>query len=169
VGERQATVPFGVHQVIEYLLGVFALTSIARVEPKSAVLCAGAGAGLIALAALSGGRPGAVGFLAPRVHRVVDYAAVAALATSPWWSGTGWSAGAVWVVEALAVALLWLTRATAYRRRPPAPEVDESLAAPTTGALPDAARKAGRLAGALARKGPKAAGVAVGRIKKRRR
>jgi hypothetical protein len=159
-------VPFGVHQAIEYLLGVLAFTSIARVEPRSAPLCAGAGAALLALPALSGGRVGVVQVLGPRVHRVVDWLVAALLASSPWWSGVGWGAGGVWVVEALAVVLLWLSRATAYRRREQPPE---PAPAPTGTALPVAARAAGRFAGALGRKGPRAAGVAVGRMKKRSR
>ena len=163
-GER-ARVPFGIHQAIEYLLGVFAFTSLARVEPRSAALCAGAGVFLLLLPALSGGTLGVAQLLGPRLHRVLDYAAVPVLASSPWWSGVGWGGGGVWVVEALAIALLWLARATSYRRREPAPPV-----APPSGssASAGAARAAGRLAGTLGRKGPRAAGLAVGRMKKRR-
>jgi hypothetical protein len=172
VGERRkagGSVPFGVHQVVEYLLGGFALASVARVEPDAVPLCAGAGAGLIVLAALSGGRPGVVSLLGPRLHRVVDYVVAVALATCPWWSGVGWSAGGVWIVAALAVAMVWLTRATVYRRpvREEPPPVERTASPPRDG-LAVTARTAGRLAGAIGRKGPRAAGVAVGRMKKKR-
>lgn len=161
--------PFGVHQTIEYLLGALAFLSIARVEPRSAPLCAGAGALFVVLAALSGGRVGVARAIGPRLHRVLDYAAAVALATSPWWSRVGWGAGGTWIVEALAVVLVWLSRATVYRRAP-APEAPATSRGPsTTGrGLAATARGAGRLAGAVGRKGPRAAGVAVGRIKKRR-
>jgi hypothetical protein len=120
---------------------------------------------LLVLPALSGGRLGMTELVGPRVHRVLDYALVPVLATSPWWSGMGWGAGGVWVVEALAIVVLWLARATTYRRVTPAPEPPSGASRTTN----DAARAAGRLAGAIGRKGPRAAGVAVGRIKRRRR
>lgn len=161
--DTDAGVPFGVHQAVEYLLGAFAFMSLARVEPRSAGLCAGAGAFLLVLPAVSGGRLGVAQLLGPRVHRVLDYVAVPVLATSPWWSGVGWGAGGVWVVEALAIGLLWLARATSYRRRGPEPREERP---PSSG--PSAARVAGRVAGTVGRKGPRAAGIAVGRIKKRR-
>ena len=168
-GEDQAPgIPFGVHQAIEYLLGLFALVSLARIEPRSAGLCAGAGGALLALAAVSGGRLGLTARIGPRLHRVLDYLAVPVLATSPWWSGVGWGAGGVWVVEALAIAMLWLARATTYRRLAPEPAKPAPSTPPST-TVNDAARTAGRLAGNLGRKGPRAAGIAVGRIKKRRR
>jgi hypothetical protein len=161
-----------VHQAIEYLLGVFAFMSLARVEPRAATLCAGAGAALLLLPALSGGRLGVTQLVGPRLHRVVDYVAVPVLATSPWWSGVGWGAGGVWVVEALAIALLWLARSTAYRRAAPEPPDATSPPSSSSTAASDAlagtARAAGRLAGTVGRKGPRAAGVAVGRIKRRR-
>ncbi|MEY2567302.1 MAG: hypothetical protein QOE35_1831 [Actinomycetota bacterium] len=165
-------VPLGVHQVIEYLMAGFALVSIARIEPKSAPLCAGAAAMLALLAGLSGGRAGVVRIVGPRLHRVLDYVAAAALATSPWWSGVGWGGGGVWVVESLAVVVVWLARATSYRRRPPEPPQPPAPPEPRRAATPTVAataRTAGRLAGVVGRKGPRAAGVAVGRIKKRKR
>jgi hypothetical protein len=168
--ERERSVPFGVHQAIEYLLGAFAFTSLARVEPASAALCAGAGVALVLLAGLSGGRLGFSHVLGLRLHRALDYVAVPVLATSPWWSGVGWRGGSVWVVESLAVALLWLARATSYRRAP-VPEAPAAAApgpTPASDALAGTARAAGRLAGTVGRKGPRAAGLAVGRIKKRR-
>jgi hypothetical protein len=165
--DRGTKLPFGVHQAIEYLMGAFAFTSLARIEPGSAGLCAAAGAFLLLLPAVSGGRMGVTKLLRPQLHRLLDYAGVPALATSPWWSGIGWGAGGVWIVEALAVGLLWLARATNYKRPDPAPPVEAP--APTTGGgTANAARAAGRVAGALGRKGPRAAGVAVGRVKKRR-
>ena len=161
--------PFGVHQAVEYLLAAFAFTSLARVEPASAALCAGAGVALVLLAGLSGGRLGFSHVLGHRLHRALDYVAVPVLATSPWWSGVGWSGGGVWVAESLAVALLWLARATAYRPAP-VPEAPVAGADPTPASdtLAGTARAAGRLAGAVGRKGPRAAGLAVGRLKKRR-
>jgi hypothetical protein len=166
-----ASVPFWVHQAIEYLLGAFAFTSLARVEPRSAALCAGAGAALLVLPAVSGGRLGVTQLVGPRLHRVLDHLAVPVLATSPWWSGVGWGAGGVWVVEALAIAVLWLARSTAYRRvpEPPADAPSPSSTTPTASdALAGTARAAGKLAGTVGRKGPRAAGQAVGRIKRRR-
>jgi hypothetical protein len=168
-GGKGAGIPFWVHQAIEYLLAAFAFTSLARIEPRSAGLCAGAGAFLLLLPAISGGRLGVTELVGPRLHRVLDYLAVPALATSPWWSGVGWGAGGVWVVEALAVGLLWLARATSYRRAvPDPPRETQRPPALTDATAANAARAAGRLAGTLGRKGPRAAGVAVGRIKKRR-
>jgi hypothetical protein len=164
--ERNARIPLGVHQAIEYLLGAFAFTSLARIEPRSAGVCAGAGAFLVLLPAVSGGRLGGTQLVGPRLHRVLDYLAVPALATSPWWSGMGWGAGGVWVVEALAVGMLWLARATVYHRPVPEPPRQEPPA--TGGTTGSAARAAGRVAGTLGRKGPRAAGVAVGRLKNRR-
>ena len=159
--ERERTIPFGVHQVIEYLLGAFALASIARVEERSVLLCVGVGVALVLFAGVSGGRVGFLALVPPRVHRVLDYVAAALLVTSPWWSGVGWSAGGVWLVAVLALALLALARSTVYERnerRPPV--VDQG---------PSPARVAGRVAGTVGRKGPHAAGVAVGRLMKRRR
>ena len=154
-------IPFGVHQVIEYLLGGFAIASIARVEERSVLLCIGVGVGLILFAGVSGGRVGFLALVPPRLHRVLDYVVAAALATSPWWSGVGWSAGGVWLVAVLALALVALARSTSYRRT--------ERTARRTPAGPTPARAAGRVAGAVGRKGPRAAGVAVGRIMKRRR
>jgi hypothetical protein len=168
VGERASTdpsIPFGVHQVVEYLLGVFALLSVARVEPKAVLLCAGAGVALIVLAAVSGGRVGVVHLVPPRLHRALDYVAAVLLFTSPWWTGVGWGPGGVWIVAVLAVALVGLARATSYRR----PAREEPPPTPSRDGLAVTARAAGRLAGTIGRKGPRAAGVAVGRMKKRRR
>lgn len=159
-------VSLGVHQAVEYLLGAFAFMSLARVEPRSATVCAGAGALLILLPAVSGGRLGVAQLVGPRLHRVIDYAAVPLLATSPWWTGMGWGAGGVWVVESLAVGVLWLARSTTYRRRVAPPAEPRAESPPKQG--PSPARVAGRVAGAVGRKGPRAAGMAVGRIKKRR-
>lgn len=172
VAER--TIPLGVHQAIEYLLGGLAFVWIARVEPQSAPLCAGAGAVLIVLAALSGGRVGLAHLIGPRLHRVLDHVVAVGLAASPWWSGIGWGVGAVWLVEGLAIVLLWLTRSTAYRRKvkeaPTAPTAtDPAPSSASSDAVAATARAAGRLAGTVGRKGPRAAGVAVGRLKKRRR
>jgi hypothetical protein len=156
-----------VHQVVEYLLGVFALLSVARVEPKAVLLCAGAGVALIVLAAVSGGRVGVVHLVPPRLHRVLDYVAAVLLFTSPWWTGVGWGPGGVWIVAVLAVALVGLARATSYRR--PVREEAPPTATASRDGLAVTARAAGRLAGTIGRKGPRAAGLAGGRMKKRRR
>src|SRR2546428_11714065 len=79
---RSVVVPFPVHQVLDYLGGLYLLDAGAHLSGRAATVCYAAGA-VVLLAATLSGRPLGVGRLARPCHRVADIAFIAWLPAAP--------------------------------------------------------------------------------------
>ncbi len=155
----------GVHQAVEFLLGLFLISSSVRIASDhggGAVL--GLGLALLMLPAITIGPLAALRVLSPTVHRVVDVVIVMVAITSPLLS-LGLDGNAILMMVLTAVALAVLTRSTSYtvrpRRRPRPPAVAPPLAARP----PTWARDLGIAAGRARTQLPRHAGRLVGRLK----
>jgi hypothetical protein len=170
-----ASLAFWVHQALEYLLAAFVASSAIRLESRAMGVCLVAAAALLALAALSRGPLGVVKVVPLRLHRVLDFVFVVVLATSPAWLGLGWTSAGAIIIETVAVAALLLTRATSFRPKPSRRATSSSSGEDGDGgeavtrAAAVAARQVGRAVGVAKQHGPRAAGRAVGRFRKRPR
>jgi hypothetical protein len=176
-----ASLAFWVHQALEYLLAAFVASSAIRLDSRAMGVCLVAAAALLALAALSRGPLGVVKVVPLPLHRVLDFVFVVVLATSPAWLGLGWTSSGTIIIETVAVAALLLTRATSFRPKPSrratsAPPSFPSPSSPSgdggeavTRAAGAAARQMGRAVGVAKQHGPRAAGRALGRFRKRPR
>jgi hypothetical protein len=176
------------HQTVEYLLAVLLVLQSINAG-RAATYVAVAGGLLFVLAATTDAPMGAVRWIHPQVHRVLDLVVIAALASAPILSGTtDVLAWAMCLLAAAAVA--WLTVHTQWTRsaRPPRPARGSRRTAPgppTTpstdppapaagppptraGSLGDAARDLGRTVDRTTRGASRAAGRIYGRARARR-
>jgi hypothetical protein len=143
-GPRRHRLPFEVHRVAEYVVGL-ALVALpfsfgARIAPAGL-----AGVVMVALGATTRGRLGLLRWWSPRLHHVLDVAAVLMLAAMPLVPGTGGWLLAVFL-EPTAVVFALLTLRTNYRAPQATPRVD-STSVETRPA--DRAARLGRLAARL--------------------
>jgi hypothetical protein len=150
-------VAFEVHRVVEYLLGL-SLLSLA-LHQGGPMIVAGAGLGVIALAATTRGRLGILHWWSATVHRVLDLVVLAMLVLIPLVPGAGGAVTAVFVEPTAAALLLLMVRTDyrSHRRTSAAPAAAEGPGVDAT------ARQLGHAAGrlmsasraALARRGEK--------------
>lgn len=120
--------PLGAHQAVEYLLGALLVATSLQLAGSTQATLAGAGAAIIALAALSQGALGLLGAVGPRTHRVLDPALALALAASPVLYRDHLDAAAVIVSEACAVLMLRMATLTRYTRAAGASQAGRSPA-----------------------------------------
>lgn len=173
MGAEHRAIGLGVHQAVEFLLGVFLVISSTRVTDGGGGVLLGLGVALLVLPAVTSGPLAAVRLLSPAVHRVLDVLLVMLAAASPLLP-LGVSGSSVLLVVLTAAAMAVLTRATTYaarRRRRGAPRTvgPAPAAAPRPSQPPPAwARGLGTAAGRARRQVPRQAGRMVGRVKKGR-
>jgi hypothetical protein len=111
-------VPFLVHQVLDYLAGLYLLQAGSKLDGRAATVCYVAGA-VVLLATTLSGRPLGGGPISRPLHRVVDVVIVAGLVAAPFVFGLTGEPGATVRLEGLAIALGALVWFTKYAR--PAP------------------------------------------------
>ena len=177
-------IPFWVHQVVELLLGMLLLIQGARTEEHTALLF-GLGGLLLLLTLCSEGGLGAWPWIGRRLHRVLDLVAALVLALSPLLLGFD-DVFAVVVVEAAALAMVWLALRTNWkvrakrqpRREPPRAATTEPAppAPPSPPAIPSTptasgtdvplARTLGAGAARVRDDGPRQLGRFVGRARR---
>jgi hypothetical protein len=141
------TVPFWAHQLAEMLLGGLLLIEGARTGQHTAVLV-GLGGALLVLSLMSDGALGAWPWIGRRLHRVLDFAAAAILATGPLLLSLS-APLAIVVLEAAALGMVWLALRTNWS--------------------PRRAPKPGRAVGTARTDGPRQLGRAVGRARAKAR
>jgi len=111
-------VPFLVHQVLDYLAGLYLLQAGSKTSGRAATVCYIAGA-IVLLAATLSGRPLGSGPISRPLHRVVDILLVLGLVATPFVFGLTDQTTTTVRLEGLAVALGALVWFTKYAR--PAP------------------------------------------------
>ncbi len=148
--------PFWLHQALEYALGAGLALAAVGMPGSGPIVLAGAVL-IVAGAALTDGPLGGWSLLGRAAHRALDHALVLGFAAAPLLLGR--HDPSLWILaECSAAALAVLSKATVYAKRPPAAESDADQEG-----TPGAARRAGVLAGQLARNGPRAVGRVIGR------
>lgn len=170
VGPR--VIGLGVHQAVEFLLGVFLVISSTRVTEAGAGVVLGFGVTLLVLPAVTAGPLAAVRLLPPAAHKLADIVLLMLALTSPLLPfDIEGNAVPLMVLAGLALALL--TRATSYavrRRRPRRPPAPAPAAEPPPAwpAAPTStwARSLGTTAARARSQLPRQAGRMVGRLKK---
>jgi hypothetical protein len=138
-------VAFEVHRVVEYLLGL-SLLSLA-LHQGGPMVVAGAGRGVITLAATTRGRLGVLHWWSTTVHRVLDVVVLGILVLIPLVPGWGGAVTAVFVEPTAAALLLLMVRTDyrSHRRTSAAPPAAEGTGVDAT------ARQLGHVAGRLMR------------------
>jgi hypothetical protein len=135
-------VPFLVHQVLDYLAGLYLIQAGSKASGRGATVCYIAGA-VVLLAATLSGRPLGGGPISRPAHRVVDIVIILGLAATPFVFGLTDQGPTTVRLEGVAIilgALMWFTK---YAR--PAPRNY---------------RETGR---AIKQHGPRVAGQMIGR------
>ena len=140
--------PFLSHQIIEYIAALYLLQVGATVKGPASTVGYVAGV-LMLLAATFSGRPLGGGRIPRSLHRWLDIALIAGIALSPFVFGFTDNKPALVRLEALAIAMALLVKATNYGY----PEVSSGR----------------QIAQGLKQHGPRLAGRAVGRRVARRR
>jgi hypothetical protein len=143
-------VPFPVHQILDYLAGLYLLQVGSHLRGRAATVCYVAGA-VILVAAVFSGRPLGGGPISRPLHRVVDVVIILGVAAAPFVFDLTGNASDVLRFEGVAVLLIVIVRFTNYVRPQPGA---------TSRAVADTAVGTARL---LKAKGPRAAGRMVGR------
>ena len=162
----QKTIGLGVHQAVEFLLGVFLVVTSTRVTDAGAGVVLGLGATLLVLPAVTAGPLAAFPFLPAPAHRLADVALAMLAVTSPLLP-VDVEGDAVPVVVLAGLGLAALTRATSYtraRRHRAAPRTDHRRAAPPASTW---ARSLGASAARARGQLPRQAGRVVGRLRRR--
>lgn len=158
---RPRPIGFGIHQGVEFLLGLFVLLSAVRMpEPDLAPVLA-LGVTLMILPVLSAGPLAAARLLSPGLHKVLDVVVVMLALTSPLLR-LGLDGAAIPVMLLAGLAIAALTRSTSYTVRPPRPR---PVPAPPT-PPPAWARDLGTAAARARTQLPRQAGRLAGRMKK---
>ena len=142
---RGVVVPFPIHQLLDYLAGLYLLQAGSRLHGRPATVSYAAGAVFLVAATFSG-RPLGGGRLSRHAHRVVDVVLIAGVAAAPFVFGLSGTATNVVRYEGLAVLLALGVKYTNYVRLPP-----------------------GSTTRALKEQAPRLAGQIVGRRMSRRR
>jgi len=105
-------VPFLLHQVVDYLAGLYLIQAGSKTSGQGATVCYIAGAVVILAATLSG-RPLGGGPISRPMHRVVDIIIIIGLAATPFVFGLTDHATTTVRLEGAAVvlaALMWFTK-----------------------------------------------------------
>ena len=182
---RRRPLPFGLHQGLEYLVGILVALTAIRLPSRAATLGLAVAVVVVALPLVSDGPLGGFRLLGRAVHRALDVLLIMLLAVSPVFLG-GDDVTTLVLAETLAVIYAALVVRTSYappkRRRggsaPPTPASTPATtptigagAAPTVATPPpivaDALRSAGHAVGKVGRQGPRALGRIVGRRTRR--
>jgi len=163
---RPRPIGFGVHQCVEFLLGVFVLLSAVRMPERDLGPVLVLGATLLVLPVVTTGPLAAARLLSPGLHRVIDVVMVMLALTAPLLP-LGLDGAAVPITVLTALALAVLTRSTSYavRRRTPRPVAIEPVVVEPA-PPPTWARHLGIAAGRARTQLPRRAGRVVGRLKK---
>ncbi|HVW31652.1 MAG TPA: hypothetical protein VHL53_03850 [Acidimicrobiia bacterium] len=112
---RGVVIPFLLHQVFDYLAGLYLIQAGSKSHGRAAALSYGLGAVVIVAAMLSG-KPLGGGRLSRKAHRVVDIGLVVVIAVSPFVAGLGGQATTVVRFLGLAVLLGAVVKFTTYIR-----------------------------------------------------
>src|SRR2546421_362285 len=112
---RGVVVPFPIHQVLDYLAGLYLLQVGSHLRGRVATVCYGLGA-VIILAAVFSGRPLGGGPLSRTAHRLVDIALIAGVAAAPFLFDLSGDVSNVVRFEGLAVVLFLLVAVAPLRR-----------------------------------------------------
>ncbi len=159
------TIGLGVHQAVEFLLGIFLVVSSTRVTEAGAGVVLGLGVALLVLPAVTKAPLAAFHILPPAAHRLADIALVMLAVTSPLLP-VDVEGNAVAIVVLAGLGLALLTRSTAYararRHRPRPTSASHRPSAPSTSRW---ARSLGATAGRARTQLPRQAGRMVGRLK----
>jgi hypothetical protein len=174
--KRAARLPFAVHQVVEYLIAAFLISSTPQFTPRGAEAVFGAALAFAVLAAVSDGWVG-LGWVSRPLHAALDWIVLAGVGAAPFLLRITSDMAAVLVIEGAVVVMLCIapvtsyTRSTRVRRRPAVPRPTHPTPPRVAGARPSVpvARTAGRVAGTVSRQGPRSLGRAVGRAQRRGR
>jgi len=105
-------VPFLLHQVLDYLAGLYLLQAGSKTGGRAATVCYVAGA-IVLLAATLSGKPLGGGPISRPLHRVVDIVVVLGLVATPFVFGLTDETTTVVRLEGLAVvlgAVVWFTK-----------------------------------------------------------
>lgn len=113
IGAEQDLLPFEVHRVVEYLIGL-GLVGLFIDDYAQRPVVGYAGLVVIALAATTRGRLGMLRWWPLGLHRVLDVAVVVAMVAVPFVPGAGGAWAALLLAPAAAI-LAVLTRYTRYR------------------------------------------------------
>jgi hypothetical protein len=179
--DEKLRLPLWTHQLVEYLLAVLIVTQSIN-GGRAATFIAVTGGLLFVLAATTDASMGAVRWIPPQLHRVLDVVVVAALVLAPIVSGT--TEILAWVLCLLAAtAVAWLNWHTRWTR--PAPKVPRAPTAPAElapdspapgspapgsggASLGESARNVGKTIDRTTRGASRAAGRIYGRARARR-
>lgn len=168
-GGRRTTerpIGLGVHQAVEFLLGLFLVSSSVRISPKDGggpVL--GLGIALLVLPAITVGPLAAVRALRPAAHRMVDVVIVMVAIIIPLLP-VSLDGNAILLLVLTALALAALTWSTSYTARwQPRPKPAAVTPPPPPTRPPTRARDLGTAAGRGRTQLPRHAGRVVGRLK----
>lgn len=115
---RGVVVPFILHQLLDYLAGLYLVQAGSRLHGRPAAVSYGAGA-VFLVAAMFSGKPLGGGRISRRAHRVVDIVLIAGVAAAPFVFGISDSAPTVVRFVGLAVLLGLVVKYTNYVRLPP--------------------------------------------------
>lgn len=167
---RRAERPIGlgVHQAVEFLLGLFVVSSSVRIASNAGGgPLLGLGIALLVLPAVTAGPLAALRLLSPAVHRAMDVVIVMLAITSPLLP-LGLDGNAIVLMVLTAAALAVLTRSTSYTTRRGRPKPAPRPVAPTSPPPrpPAWARDLGVAAGRARTQLPRRAGRIVGRLRK---
>lgn len=160
---RPRPIGLGIHQAVEFLLGMLVLLTAARMPEHDLGPVLGLGMALIILPVVTAGPLAAAHLLRPGAHRAIDVVVIMLALTSPLLP-LGLDAAAIPVVVLAALALAVLTRSTSYAVRRPRPKPVPSEPPPP----PVWARDLGAAAARARTQLPRHAGRVVGRLKKGR-
>jgi hypothetical protein len=138
---------FTAHQVAEYILGGVTVLQSGHLGGRGASAIVGLGVAIVVIAAVSDGGVGAMRFVSPAAHRVLDVGLIAVAIASPWLFDFTGDLAAILVAESVGVLLLVLSGATRYRRGPSATQPRRRRTR-----TDDASRVAGFVAGRVARR-----------------
>ena len=180
--------PFWVHQAVEYFLAAALVGTAFHVGDKSRWVLIGGAALLVTVAAFSGPPLGAWRAIGRRAHRLVDWLTVILLAASPILPGRG--AASILVMEACAVGLWRIGAVTRFdpidpesprsgavsaamsafsAASAPRPPASSPPSAQPSSSPSEPSRPLDPAVDAAMRRQARAAGLAVGIVRRRRR
>jgi hypothetical protein len=131
---RRRPIPFGLHQIVEYLLAVVLVVLSVHIGGSDLLLIGGIAFGLLALTAR--GPFGLLRLCPARLHGILDVVVAVALALSPLVRPLRPGIVSIVVIEVVAVA--WLRVSMLTRYRPPASSADSASTDPAAAAAPSA-------------------------------
>ena len=110
---RGVVVPFLLHQVFDYLAGLYLIQAGSKAHGRAAVVAYGLG-GIVLVAAMLSGKPLGGGRISRKAHRFVDIGLVVLIAAAPFVFGLGGQATTVVRFVGVAVLLGVVIKFTTY-------------------------------------------------------